>query len=203
MDDNDRRRQGLTPALRGMAFVDAVRGSPAAGAVMAQGGAVATARLRRRDRTAAKIMDRETLLVHVASWKSDGRTIAVANGCFDMFHRGHAALVEAASRCADRLIMAINSDGMVRRLKGSGRPVHGEQDRAFRLAAIGHVDAVVIFGEETPEELLRRILPDVLVKGGDYTVDRVVGRQYAKRIALVEYIHGYSTTEIAGAARKG
>jgi D-beta-D-heptose 7-phosphate kinase/D-beta-D-heptose 1-phosphate adenosyltransferase len=165
-------------------------------AVVSRAELAAALRTSRLERISAKIMDWGALFGAVASWKAEGKTIAVANGCFDIFHKGHASLILAASEFCDRLIVAINADDTVRKLKGPGRPVNREEDRAFVLAALEHVDAVVIFREDTPEELLRRVSPDVLVKGGEYSLAQVPGRQYAKRVELVEYIDGYSTTAI-------
>ena len=154
-------------------------------------------RTNRIDRISAKIMTWDALFSQVAIWKSEEKTIAVANGCFDIFHKGHASLIQAASLCADKLVMAINADETVRKLKGEGRPINNELDRAYVLAALESVDAVVIFGEDTPEELLSHIMPDVLVKGSDYSLEQLAGRQYARRVELIEYIDGYSTTAIA------
>ena len=183
----------------------------AAGIVITKSGTAAVTRTEleselrhnRLDRISAKIMDWNTLFAQVARWKSDGKTVAVANGCFDIFHKGHASLINAASRCADKLIMAINADETVRRLKGDGRPINGELDRAYVLAALESVAAVVIFEQDTPEELLSHILPDVLVKGGEYTIEQVPGRQYAKRVELADYIDGYSTTTIVSKSKEG
>lgn len=148
------------------------------------------------DHISAKIMSWNTLFAHVDMWKLEGKTIALANGCFDIFHKGHASLIQASTQCADKLIIAINADVTVRKLKGEGRPINKELDRAYVLASLEGVDAVVIFEQDTPEELLSRILPDVLVKGAEYTIEQVPGRQYAKRVELIDYIDGYSTTSI-------
>ena len=182
----------------------------AAGIVVTKGGTAAVTlgelaaetRINHLDRILAKIMDWDTLFIQVALWKSDNKTIAVANGCFDIFHKGHASLIQAASQCADRLIIAINDDQTVRKLKGNGRPINSELDRAYVLAALESVDAVVIFTQDTPEELLSHILPDVLVKGSEYTIEQVPGRLYAKHVELVDYINGYSTTAIAAKSRE-
>ena len=159
-------------------------------------------RTNRLDRIAAKIMDWGTLFAQVAQWKSEGKTIAVANGCFDIFHKGHASLIQAASQCADKLVMAINADETVRKLKGEGRPINNELDSAYVLAAIENVDAVVIFKEDTPEELLSYILPDVLVKGAEYALEQLPEKRYAKRVELVSYIDGYSTTAVINKSKE-
>jgi D-beta-D-heptose 7-phosphate kinase/D-beta-D-heptose 1-phosphate adenosyltransferase len=155
----------------------------------------------RQERVSAKILDWDQLFEKVAQWKQRGKTIAVANGCFDLLHRGHVSLLQAAAGFADKLIVAINSDDTVRRLKGPDRPINNEYDRAYVLAALQYVDAVVIFPQDTPEELLSHILPEVLVKGGEYTLEQVPGRQYAKRVELVEYLGGYSTTAMVNRSK--
>ena len=153
-------------------------------------------RLTHLDQISAKIMDWDTLFSVVAHWRAEGKSIAVTNGCFDVFHKGHALSIQIAAGFCDKLIVAINTDETVRRLKGPERPINGEKDRAYVLAALEYVDAVVIFSQDTPEELLSHILPDVLVKGREYTIDQVPGRQYAKRVEFTDYIEGYSTTSI-------
>src|SRR5262249_21278770 len=111
----------------------------------------------------------------VRRWKSRGLKVGFTNGCFDIVHAGHVALLAAARAQCDRLIVALNDDAGVRRLKGPMRPVNRLADRSAVMAAIGSVDAVISFAEETPIELIRRLKPDVLVKGADYTVEEVVG----------------------------
>jgi D-beta-D-heptose 7-phosphate kinase/D-beta-D-heptose 1-phosphate adenosyltransferase len=144
----------------------------------------------------SKVMTWEDLFKQVKKWKQSGESVAVTNGCFDIIHKGHVSCIYQASTFCDRLIVAINTDESIKKLKGELRPINSENDRAFVLASLGCVDAVVIFGEDTPEELLSHILPDVLVKGGEYTIEQVPGRQFAKRVELVNYINGYSTTNI-------
>ncbi len=111
----------------------------------------------------------------VRRWKSRGLVVGFTNGCFDIVHAGHVALLSAARAHCDRLIVALNSDPGVRRLKGPKRPVNGLADRSAVIAAVEAVDAVISFDDDTPLELIRRLKPDVLVKGGDYTIDTVVG----------------------------
>ncbi|MCL2046774.1 MAG: D-glycero-beta-D-manno-heptose-7-phosphate kinase [Oscillospiraceae bacterium] len=172
-------------------------------ATVSKGELAAELQTNRNDKALSKIMSWDMLFSRVEQWKSENKTIAVANGCFDILHRGHTSLINAASQCADILIMAINTDETVRKLKGDSRPINSENDRAYVLAALESVDAVVIFGEDTPEELLSHILPDVLVKGAEYTLEQVPGRQYSKRVELVEYIDGYSTTAIVNKSKNG
>lgn len=138
----------------------------------------------------------------VAGWKREGLKVAFTNGCFDILHVGHVALVQQARATADRLVLGLNSDASVRRLKGEARPVNNAQDRAFLLSALAAVDLVVVFEEDTPLELIRRLKPDVLVKGADYTVETVVGadvvQAYGGRVVLARLVEGKSTTGIIG-----
>lgn len=140
-------------------------------------------------------------------WTEAGRwragvagTLVFTNGVFDLLHPGHVDLLLAARALGDALVVGVNTDASVRRLKGPGRPVRAEADRAYVLAALEAVDAVVLFGEDTPRELIRALRPDVLVKGGDYTPDRVVGRDdvqtWGGRVVIVPLTPGQSTTSI-------
>lgn len=130
----------------------------------------------------------------VRRWKEKGETVVFTNGCFDILHRGHVTYLQQAAALGGHLIIGLNSDDSVKRLKGAARPVNSEADRAFLLAALSCVDDVVIFGEDTPEALLSCLRPDVLVKGGDYRVDEVAGRAYAGRVEILPFVDGYSTT---------
>ncbi len=145
-------------------------------------------------------------LDQVARWRRGGLKIGFTNGCFDLLHPGHVALLDQAKAASDRLIVAINSDASVERLKGPGRPVHNQEARAAVLASLAAVDLVVVFGEDTPADLIAAIRPDVLVKGADYRPDQVVGadlvRAYGGKVLLADLLPGYSTTAtIARAAR--
>lgn len=126
----------------------------------------------------------------------ENKKIVFTNGCFDILHIGHIKYLEKAKQLGDVLIVGLNSDASVRRLKGPTRPVNNENDRAKALASLSFVDYVVIFEEDTPFNIIKQIRPDVLVKGGDYTIDQVVGREYAKHVSLIEFVEGYSTTKI-------
>jgi D-beta-D-heptose 7-phosphate kinase / D-beta-D-heptose 1-phosphate adenosyltransferase len=141
----------------------------------------------------------------VRRWKGRGLRVGFTNGCFDIMHAGHIALLAAARAECDRLIVALNTDPGVRRLKGPERPVNRLADRAAVIAAVEAVDAVISFDEETPIELIRRLRPDVLVKGGDYTIEGVVGaedvQQSGGRVVLVELVEGRSTTRLIEAIR--
>ncbi|MBV8890317.1 MAG: D-glycero-beta-D-manno-heptose-7-phosphate kinase [Alphaproteobacteria bacterium] len=134
----------------------------------------------------------------VRSWKGRGLRVGFTNGCFDIVHRGHVALLAGARAECDRLIVALNDDASVERLKGPGRPVNPLLDRVAVIAACESVDAVVSFGEDTPLELIRRLLPEVLIKGGDYTDETVVGaaevREGGGRMVLIDLVEGQSTT---------
>jgi len=145
-----------------------------------------------------RVMDRDELLTRMALWKANGERVTFTNGCFDLLHVGHITLLEQARRLGDRLIVAINSDASVRALKGPSRPVVSERARARVLAALSAVDAVVIFDEPTPLELIVAIKPDVIVKGGDYSEATVVGAKEAQAwggvVRIVPTVDGYSTT---------
>jgi len=147
---------------------------------------------------AAKIYPQDLAAEQVESWRHDGLTVGFTNGCFDIVHPGHLALLTDAKARCDRLIVAINADASVKRLKGESRPVNGEMERAMLLAELRAVDMVVIFREDTPQEILARLKPDVLMKGGDYTLDQVVGRDlveaYGGRVVILPLREGYSTT---------
>ena len=147
-----------------------------------------------------KVLGFEQLLARVASWRSAGQRIVFTNGCFDILHIGHIRLLEKARRKGDRLIVGLNSDDSVRRLKGESRPVVGESERARVLGGLSAVDAVVLFAEDTPLRLIEAVRPDVLVKGGDYTEDNVVGarevRAWGGRVELIPLVPGTSTTQL-------
>lgn len=134
------------------------------------------------------------------AWAKEKLTVGVANGCFDLLHPGHVSLIRRAAETCDRLIMALNSDASVRRLKGSSRPVQDEAARAAVIGALKGVSAVVLFDEDTPRELLEALQPDVLVKGADYTEDQVVGADIVKarggKVVLVDLAPGQSTTRL-------
>ena len=147
-----------------------------------------------------KVLNREELVRRVAVWRSSGERVVFTNGCFDLLHVGHITVLEESRRQGDRLIVAINSDASVSGLKGPSRPVVGERERARVLAALAAVDAVVVFGEPTPMELILATRPDVIVKGGDYDESTVVGAKEVKswggRVAIVPIVAGHSTTRL-------
>jgi D-beta-D-heptose 7-phosphate kinase/D-beta-D-heptose 1-phosphate adenosyltransferase len=145
-----------------------------------------------------KVVSREELVQRVALWKANGERIVFTNGCFDLLHIGHITVLEQARRFGDRLIVAINSDKSVQCLKGPTRPIVAETERARVLAALAAVDAVVVFGEPTPLELIVAARPDVIVKGGDYVPDTVVGaaevQSWGGQVKIVPTVEGFSTT---------
>jgi D-beta-D-heptose 7-phosphate kinase/D-beta-D-heptose 1-phosphate adenosyltransferase len=146
-----------------------------------------------------KIFSLETVLPLARSWREDNLRIAFTNGCFDLLHPGHIFLLEQARRTADRLIVGLNADLSIRRLKGPNRPVQSEVARATVLAAVKSVDAVVIFSEDTPITLIEALAPDVLIKGGDYSVATVVGADFViahgGKVVIADLLNGHSTTE--------
>ncbi|MCC7281243.1 MAG: D-glycero-beta-D-manno-heptose 1-phosphate adenylyltransferase, partial [Acetobacteraceae bacterium] len=148
--------------------------------------------------TLRKVMTREVVAEHAERWRRRGFRVGFTNGCFDLLHPGHVHLLDQARAACDRLVVGLNSDASVRRLKGVNRPVQGEAARAAVLASLAAVDAVVVFEEDTPEPLLPLLRPDVLVKGADYRLDQVVGRDfvesYGGRVLLAELLPGNSTT---------
>jgi D-beta-D-heptose 7-phosphate kinase/D-beta-D-heptose 1-phosphate adenosyltransferase len=147
-----------------------------------------------------KIVSRDELVTRVALWKANGARVVFTNGCFDLLHVGHISLLEQAHRFGDKLIVAINSDASVNGLKGPNRPIVGERERARVLAALAAVDAVVVFGEPTPMDLILATRPDVIVKGGDYEVSTVVGAEQVQswggQVKIVPIVEGYSTTRL-------
>jgi D-beta-D-heptose 7-phosphate kinase / D-beta-D-heptose 1-phosphate adenosyltransferase len=146
-----------------------------------------------------KIFTPDSGLELVRRWRAEGLKVAFTNGCFDLLHPGHISLLNQARRTADRLVVGVNADISISRLKGPDRPVQGEVARATVLAAIKSVDAVVIFAEDTPLELIDLLSPDVLVKGADYTIETVVGAQLVQerggKVVLAELLTGHSTTD--------
>jgi len=143
----------------------------------------------------------------VRHWREQGLEVGFTNGCFDILHTGHVSLLAAARLNCDRLVVALNTDDSVRRLKGQARPVNALEQRAQVMAAIRFVDCVVSFAEDTPLEIIKALMPDVLVKGADYAIDQVVGadlvRQAGGRVFLADLVAGQSTTGIIGRARIG
>jgi D-beta-D-heptose 7-phosphate kinase/D-beta-D-heptose 1-phosphate adenosyltransferase len=155
----------------------------------------------------ASILTLEEAILRFGPDKRNGRRVVFTNGCFDLLHPGHLRGFELARELGDVLIVGLNSDASVRQLKGPGRPVIPERERAEILAALESVDAVVIFDELTPREVISRLLPDVLVKGGDWPGDQIVGREEVEaaggRVVSVPLVPGYSTSAILQKIREG
>lgn len=156
------------------------------------------------DALRGKILTRTAAVRAFGPDRSD--RLVFTNGCFDLLHRGHVELLIAARAHGDRLVVGLNSDDSVRRLKGPGRPLTPAADRAVCLAALEAVDGVVLFDEDTPAELIEALQPDVVVKGGDYTPDRVVGRETVEarggRVVIVPLLAGRSTSDLLARAAR-
>ncbi len=150
--------------------------------------------------SAEKILSRNALIIRRRQWKDNGQRVVFTNGCFDLLHRGHVRLLEQARAEGDVLVVGLNSDASVERLKGAGRPLVPQSDRAAVLAALECVDAATVFEEDTPRELIVALQPDVLVKGGDWAPDKIVGRADVEasggRVVVVPYLEGYSTSAL-------
>jgi D-glycero-beta-D-manno-heptose 1-phosphate adenylyltransferase len=150
----------------------------------------------------AKIFSTPDLIHRITQWKQSGKTIAFTNGCFDILHEGHIYSLSQAASEADYLVVGVNADASVKKLKGESRPINNEHSRSLLLASILLVDAVVIFTEDTPLELIKAILPDVLVKGGDYKAEEIAGAKEViangGRVVINPILQGFSTTSIIG-----
>ncbi|UFH53892.1 D-glycero-beta-D-manno-heptose 1-phosphate adenylyltransferase [Spirosoma sp. KNUC1025] len=150
--------------------------------------------------TESKILTREQAIAQADRWRADGQQIVFTNGCFDIVHLGHIDYLEKARHLGDRLILGLNTDASVSCIKGPLRPVVNEYARARLMAALEFVDAVTLFGEPTPLELIEAVRPDVLVKGNDYTVATIVGADFVLgrggRVETIELVPGYSTTKL-------
>lgn len=147
-----------------------------------------------------KILDQETLLSQLALWKFKDYQVVFTNGCFDIIHLGHIDYLSKARNLGDILIIGLNTDDSVRRLKGKTRPVNNQEARAKILASFNFVDAIVLFDEDTPYELIKQVQPNILVKGSDYKPDEIVGADIVKqrkgRIETINFLEGYSTSSI-------
>jgi len=135
------------------------------------------------------------------NWKKEGKKIVFTNGCFDIIHAGHVDYLEKAKSLGDVLVVGLNSDNSVRRLKGKDRPINPVEYRKKVLEALKPVDLVIIFEEDTPENLIKQVKPDILVKGGDYTIDNIVGadfvQSYGGKVKTIDFVYDVSTTKIA------
>jgi D-beta-D-heptose 7-phosphate kinase/D-beta-D-heptose 1-phosphate adenosyltransferase len=155
-------------------------------------------KMKRADLIPQKIVTREQLIYKVAQWKAIGKKIVFTNGVFDIIHSGHIASLSQAAAEADFLVVGLNTDASVKRLKGDSRPINNQESRALIMAAMVMVDAVVLFDEDTPLELITVVMPDVIVKGGDYTIEQIVGAKEViangGRVVINPIVEGFSTT---------
>lgn len=153
-----------------------------------------------------KVLTLPQLMARVTGWRLTSKTIAFTNGCFDILHEGHLFSLSQAAKEADYLIVGVNADNSVKKLKGEGRPVNNQHTRSLMLASLLVTDAVVIFEEDTPLNLVTTLLPDVLVKGGDYTIDQIAGAKdvlaNGGRVVINPLIEGVSTSAIIETIRK-
>ena len=143
-----------------------------------------------------KVLKTSELASRLAREKKRGRTIVFTNGVYDVIHAGHVTLLEKAKRLGDILVVGLISDASVKRLKGSRRPVTHERDRAHVLAALESVDYIAIFGEDTPYEIIQKLKPDILVKGGDYSKDEIIGCDLVKKVVRIPLVKGRSTSAL-------
>ncbi|MDR3112536.1 MAG: adenylyltransferase/cytidyltransferase family protein [Elusimicrobiota bacterium] len=143
-----------------------------------------------------KILTKKEILKEVQKLRKAGKKIVFTNGCFDLLHIGHISLFQKAKSLGDVLIVAINSDKSLKTLKGPKRPLVGERDRAKLLLSLKPVDFVIIFNEQTPRETLKVLKPDILVKGGDYKLNEIVGSEFVKKVFRFPFIKGRSTTNL-------
>lgn len=136
----------------------------------------------------------------VDTWKGEGLKVVFTNGCFDILHRGHVEYLADAKACGDKLILALNSDRSVRELKGDSRPIQNQEDRAAILNVLKSIDLVVVFDEDTPADIVKMLVPDVLAKGGDYTLDTIVGAdtviENGGEVRVIPFRPGQSTSSI-------
>ncbi len=158
------------------------------------------------DKTGTKIFLLDQLLARIDFWRLLGDKIVFTNGCFDILHEGHIHLLSSCNEFGERVIVGLNSDISVKKLKGDSRPVNTGQSRAVVLASLQFVDAVILFDEDTPEKLIHIVKPDVLVKGGDWKKEEIVGGEfvesYGGKVKTIAYLKGFSTTEIIAKSKK-
>ncbi|PIQ21176.1 MAG: D-glycero-beta-D-manno-heptose 1-phosphate adenylyltransferase [Cytophagales bacterium CG18_big_fil_WC_8_21_14_2_50_42_9] len=153
-----------------------------------------------------KIYTRENLVKQAAAWKQQGQRLVFTNGCFDILHLGHVDYLEKARALGDKLVVGVNTDASVSRLKGPSRPLQDELSRARIMASLLFTNAIVLFDEETPYELIKSIMPDILVKGNDYTVENIVGHdivlQNGGEVKTIALVKGYSTSNVVAKISK-
>lgn len=148
----------------------------------------------------SKIFDQQELVKKISGWQKNGEKIVFTNGCFDILHAGHIKYLEAAAASGDRLVIAVNDDDSVRRLKGETRPINILNSRLYLLASLSCVDAVVSFQEDTPLNIINLLHPDILAKGGDYTPETIVGAKevmsWGGKVEVIPFVDGFSTTKL-------
>ena len=148
----------------------------------------------------SRIFDRQGLVDQIARWRQNGERIVFTNGCFDILHAGHIRYLEAAAAYGDRLVIGVNDDDSVKRLKGETRPINVLGSRLYLLASLSCVDAVVPFTEDTPLDIIMLLHPDVLAKGGDYTAETIVGAKevigWGGSVEVIPFVDGFSTTRL-------
>ncbi len=158
------------------------------------------------DKIESKIFSLDELLQRIEFWRKLGDKIVFTNGCFDILHEGHIHLLASCSEFGERLIVGLNADSSINALKGPSRPINNQDSRAILLGATQFVDGVVFFYEHTPENLILAIKPDVLVKGGDWKKNEIIGsdfvESYGGKVKTVPYLKGFSTTEIIARSKK-
>jgi rfaE bifunctional protein nucleotidyltransferase chain/domain len=147
-----------------------------------------------------KIFNKDGLILQIQKWKDEKLEVVFTNGCFDIIHLGHIEYLEKAREKGDKLIVGVNSDSSVRRLKGTSRPIIEEESRVAVLASLMFVDAVIVFEEDTPLELIMALQPDILIKGNDYSLNNIVGADFVisqgGKVKTIELVPGFSTTSI-------
>src|SRR6202000_754004 len=154
----------------------------------------------------SKISDLPKLQASIVSWKSEGRKVVFTNGVFDLLHIGHITYMAKAAELGDKLVIGLNSDSSVKRIKGNDRPVNDQGSRAALLAALFFVDAIVVFEEDTPINVITALMPDILVKGADYAIENIVGAKEVidngGEVITIDLVEGYSSTSIIQKIRK-
>ena len=145
----------------------------------------------------------ESKIITIAQWakvRNENHNVVFTNGCFDVLHRGHVTYLAAARDLGDCLVVGLNSDASVRRLKGESRPINNENDRSLVLAALSFIDYIILFEEDTPKNLIEQVRPDILVKGGDYKIEDIVGADFVQKnggkVLTIPFVDGYSSTKI-------
>ena len=161
--------------------------------------------MNHREQLANKILNREAAARKAEEWRAKGEKIVFTNGCFDILHQGHVDYLAKAASLGDRLIIGVNTDASVNKLKGPSRPIQDENSRCIILSALGFTDAVVLFDEETPYDLIKAVQPDVLVKGSDYKPENIVGYDIVTarggEVKTIDFLPGYSTSSIEARIR--